>query len=156
MEWSAVGRNRAAVVGYNIRGDYYRNHPVSGFDAIGFAVSCTFQLRRRQSRQTPPPVSNSINEPDTDPNTVMMREQCMDIITSDEALVLQMDPQVLKNMLDPCPNDMRQAMDDFGRFMLQPGEFPSSRCFISTRSRSVRFVETVFLTQQCCYGNENG
>lgn len=59
IEWSGQGFE-TAVVGYNSRGDYYKNHPANGLPDIGRIVSCTRQVvsagrrRKRQAQGTLP------------------------------------------------------------------------------------------------------
>lgn len=153
IQWSALGRNRAAVVGYNARGDYYYNHPSSGFSAIGNSVSCTFQLGRRQTRQAIPDSMNSMLELPTDSVTSQIRQSCLSAINDDEVFLFEnRNLQELANMLDPCPPDLKKVRDDFGRFIPQPGDFPSSICYVSARPISLQMLTgRIALTQQCCY-----
>lgn len=152
MQWSALGRNRAAVVGYNARGDYYDNHPSSGFSAVGNSISCTFQLGGRQARQAPPPSVNIVIEPDTNLQVTQMRQSCLSAIEVDKVFLFGSTPQGLMNMLDPCPPDLQKVRDDFGRFILQPGDFPSSLCYVSAWPISLTIqTSSITLTQQCCY-----
>ena len=39
------------MVGFNAEGNIFGNHPLSGFPAVGDAVSCTFDLGKRRKRQ---------------------------------------------------------------------------------------------------------
>ena len=159
IQWSALGRNRAAVVGYNARGDYYSNHPSSGFSAIGNSVSCTFQLGRRQARQAPPPSMNLMMDLGTSNSVVEQRGECLNAINTDIAFLTGNTPQDLINMLDldTCPCNLRQVRNDFGRFILQPGDFPSSVCYVSATSISVPLLlDRISLTQQCCYNENTG
>ena len=157
IQWSALGRNRAAVVGYNARGDYYSNHPSSGFAAVGNSVSCTFQLGRRQARQAPPPSMSVMMDLGASSSVVQQREECLIAINFDMVFLTGSTPQNLVNMLDPCPPDLQTVKLDFGRFILHPGNFPgSSICYVSATSISVSLlVSRIQLTQQCCYNQNN-
>ena len=155
IQWSALGRNRAAVVGYNARGDYYDNHPSSGFSAIGNSVSCTFQLGRRQARQAPPS-SNNMFDVGTNTSVAQQRGECLTAINIDIVFLTGGTPQNLVEMLDPCPYTLQQVREDFGRFVLQPGSFPSSVCYVSAMFISIQLVERFSLTQQCCYDENSG
>ena len=157
IQWSALGRNRAAVVGYNARGDYLYNHPSSGFSVIGDSVSCTFRLRRRQARQVSSPSMNITMNISGNASTAEMRAQCIRKTLSDDFALFGTTAQTLMSMLDPCPPDLRKVMDDFGRFIRQPGDFPSSVCYVSAKSLSVTLQsnqDRISLTQQCCYTDD--
>lgn len=156
MQWSAVGANRPAVVGYNARGDYYSNHPSSGFAAVGNSVSCTFRLGRRQARQAPPPsVNNIMMDLGTNMSVAQQHEECVTAINNDVFLTGD-TPENLLEYLEPCPYTLQQVRDDFGRFVLQNESFPSSICYVSAKFISMQRVERFSLTQQCCYYENSG
>lgn len=156
IQWSSLGRNRAAVVGYNARGDYFDNHPSSGFSAIGDSVSCTFQLRRRQARQAPLSSNNIMFTFFVSKSLFQLRGDCLTAMSTDAVFLTGSTPQNLVEMLDPCPPTLEQVRDDFGRFVLQPGRFPSSICYVSAKFISMQLVELIHLTQQCCYDENSG
>lgn len=157
LEWSSVGRNRGAVVGYNARGNYFFNHPLSGFSSVGNSVACTFHLERRQRRLTPTTTNNMIMRLPVDQRTVQMMAECLSALRFDASVRLLDDPENLVTMLDPCPPVSQNAQDDFGRFILQEGNFPSSHCYVSARPLTVDLFTTIVnLTQQCCYYDSTG
>lgn len=155
LQWSALGRNRAAVVGFNTEGNFFGNHPLSGFPAIGDAVSCTFQLgkrRKRQDEEMPP--ANMLTELPADPELRVQVESCLNAFDFDVGVILigtSAEEQAAK--LDPCPCSRSQAAIDHGRFTPQndqPG------CFVSTNPIKTRLLITqATFTQQCCY-DSNG
>lgn len=157
LQWSAVGRSQGAIIGYNAGGDYFTNHPLSGFRSIGDSVACTFQLARRQRRQIPP-TNNLVMKLPVDERTVQSIRECTSALNFDTSiLLLESDPQELAGMLGPCPPVSEVARDDFGRYILLEDSFPSSHCYVSARSLSVNlFTTTISLTKQCCYYDSTG
>ena len=162
IQWSALGTNAAAVVGYNIRGDFFNNHPLSGFQAIGEAVSCTITLGRRQKRQSSPMGvgANTTNGMMTEiPNNNVLSEQvqsCLDRSRMDNILFtltayVDTNLTALADQLDPCPCSYYQAKQDFGRFVPQAN---TTSCFVSANPITISLFVTgnpLTLTQQCCY-----
>ena len=151
IQWSALGRNRAAVVGFNAEGDFFGNHPLSGFPAIGDAVSCTFELgkrRRRQDDETPP--ANMLMELPADPELRVKVESCLTTFDFDtDVLLLGTDAESLAAMLEPCPCARSQADNDHGRFVKQNG---APLCYVSSKPLNIRLLAVgISLTQQCCY-----
>lgn len=49
MQWSSVGENKAAVIGFSAKGEFFNNHPQSGTENVASAVSCS-KLGRREKR----------------------------------------------------------------------------------------------------------
>ena len=157
VQWSSLGRNRAAAVGYNSEADFFDNHPLSGISGIGDAVSCTFNIGKRRKRQA-----------FGDPNTVAMElpgdqvvtaavRQCLDLVHRDRFLFVFPDPlldtpEELATLLDPCPCHLSQAINDRARFI--PLDEPAN-CFVSARPILPVFPRQgeIALTQMCCYVN---
>lgn len=86
-----------------------------------------------------------------------MRAQCLMKTMSDDFALFGTTPQTLMSMLDSCPPDLQKVKDDFGRFILQPGDFPSSVCYVSAKFLSVTLQsnqDRISLTQQCCYTDD--
>lgn len=153
IQWSALGRNRAAVVGFNAEGNFFGNHPLSGFSSVGDAVSCTFELgkrRRRQEEEMPP--ANMLTELPADPELRVKVEDCLNTFDFDAgALLFGTDPEDLAEQLEPCPCSKSQADLDHGRYTRQMG---LPQCYVSTKPINVRLLATqITLTQQCCYDN---
>ena len=154
LQWSALGRNRAAVVGFNAEGNFFGNHPLSGFPAVGDAVSCTFELgkrRKRQDMEIPP--ANMMMELPADPQLRTKVESCLNAFDFDSGLLLLgTTAENLAEMLEsqPCPCSRGQAVNDYGRFIPQRGV---PQCYVSTEPIKIRLlVSDITLTQQCCYG----
>jgi hypothetical protein len=154
VQWSALGRNRAAVVGFNAEGNFFGNHPLSGFPAVGDAVSCTFELgkRRRKRQDAEMPPANMLMELPADPELRVKVESCLNAFDFDSGLLLLgTTPEQLAMMLEslPCPCSRGQASNDYGRFIPQKG---APQCYVSTEPVRLRLlVSDVTLTQQCCY-----
>ena len=162
IQWSSLGTNAAAVVGYNARGGFFNNHPLSGFQAIGEAVSCTVALRRRQKRQLPMPgddmmTNGMMEELERDEELSERVQECLDNYDLDSVLFIgtahfETNLTTLAGQLQPCPCSYYQALNDFGRFIPQ-NDNPS--CFVSATFIPIRLRvgDPLTLTQQCCYGN---
>ncbi len=151
LEWSALGRDRAAVVGFNANGEYFQNHLFSGFAGVETSVSCTRQLKRRK-RQEDEPVNINMELP-TDENLREKVEKCINAIGKDELLTFGVDTDTLLNKVTPCPCTRTQANADKGRFRRQNEMIHT--CYISTRPTEFQTIlaGTITLTQQCCYDN---
>ena len=140
MQWSAVGTNKAAVVGFNAKGEFFNNHPQSETKKVGDAVSCA-GLGRRQKRDIP---GTGFICPL--PGVDIIR----DIVTNCTENI-DYDPQYLRywaEQLDPCPCTSSMAREDIGRFVKQ-----NEMCYVSGRRLSIPNV-TNSLTQQCCYDEQ--
>ena len=156
IQWSALGRNRAAVVGFNAKGINFGNHPSSGFSAVGNAVSCTFDLGKRRKRQDGDmPVGNMGMPLPADETVAAQIANCRLAVGADERLLF--DPLVsistLADMLGPCPCTRGQANLDRARYR-QQADLP--QCYHSVSSvEFTLFLSGVrtTLTQQCCYAN---
>ena len=153
IEWSALGRNQAAVVGFNAIDSFY-NHPLSGFSGIGDGVSCTRQLRRRKRQMEP--FNMNLKVP-VDENLRERVALCLDTYNRDRDLyTFGTDVDSLLEMLEsyPCPCYRDHAREDVGRFQ-QQRELPN--CYVSTRYVDVQlFLSRLTLTQQCCYDPNSG
>ena len=144
MQWSSVGTNKAAVVGYNAKSNFFYNHPLSGRHGIEYAVSCTNPGRRRKRNE---------NNDDTCGLTEI---NCEEAINMNVPIIAQMckcsnklnntDSNLITNVLqslDHCPPTRQLAMQDVGRFVKQ-----DDKCYVSGR-RVV--MNNISFTQQCCY-----
>ena len=160
IQWSSLGRNRAAVVGFNAEGDFFGNHPLSGFSDIGDAVSCTFDAgKKRRKRAGARCVSMPLPLPN-DPVIRRLVQQCLDVYNSDRLLLNverrfrpNITNQVLATRLDPCPCFLTQVTADTARFMQLPD---SPSCYVSSTSVTESLqLEPIQLTQMCCY-DDNG
>ena len=140
IQWSALGINKAAVVGFN-------------------AVSCTFNLGKRRKRQTTLDViNNMVMQVPTGNETVETVQKCRDAFKRDKKLLeeAQLNVTVLAQMLVndsyPCPCTRRQAIMDRGRFRKQ--DDITQDCYVSTNPVEFTLIVTEgTLTQQCCYDN---
>lgn len=154
VQWSSLGRNRPAVVGFNSEGNFFKNHPLSGLSGIGDAVSCTFDVGKRRKRQDGEPPNNMMDELDADQDVQAAVDQCMDARNTDELAYFgtTLTPQILAEMLDPCPCSLQQAMEDRARFV----EFNErGNCYVSSFPVDVLLPAfgSITLTQMCCYEN---
>jgi hypothetical protein len=152
MQWSSLGQSRAAVVGYNSEGNFFQNHPSSGFSTIADAISCGAPQKRRKRQNNPDP-RVPMRFP-TDPVLRMRAQQCIRRYLT-EVNLFQIDPTALASAVAddyPCPPKLDQAMTDAARYAPQtisPLCFVSSESIPSDLSRAI----TVAATQQCCYDN---
>ena len=152
IQWSALGINKPAVVGFNTEGKYFRNHPLSGYAGVGDAVSCTFNLGKRRKRQTL--INNMGMQLPAGKEIVERVEKCITASAQDKELqdAAQINVTVLAQMLVPCPCTRRQAIMDRGRFRKQDNI--TQNCYVSTNPVELDLIVTKSnLTQQCCYDN---
>lgn len=152
IQWSALGRNRAAVVGYNAEANFFNNHPLSGLTGVGDAVSCTFDIGRRRKRQDMP---NNMPMPlPADDRVRGAVRRCLQLEEQDRFSYLGTTetPETLAEKLDPCPCSMQQAMEDEARFMKYDDD-DDKTCFVSTMPVEdlLPIIGTISLTQMCCY-----
>ena len=152
IQWSALGINKAAVVGFNAEGTYFGNHHLSGYAGVGDAVSCTFDLGKRRKRQTL--INNVGMQLPAGKETVERVKECIDAFDRDKKFLeeAQLNVTVLAQMLVPCPCTRRQAIMDRGRFRKQ--DDITQDCYVSTNPVELDlFLTKSTLTQQCCYDN---
>ena len=158
LQWSGVGTNQAAVVGFNAEGTYYGNHPLSGFSSIGESVSCptTSDGRRRKRQQDEQddmtnmfmdlPVNMALNQ---------MRMSCAQWKNDDERFVTLDEIPILAAMLRPCPCTQKQARKDTNFIV-----FPEAQgCYLSIGPKIINRTSSdiqLELTQQCCYDDITG
>lgn len=147
IQWSSVGTNRSAVVGFNSEGNEFGNHPLSGFSDIGDAVSCTAQVGKRRKRQRE--TTNDKMKLPTNETLQNLIKRCVVADMLDKILLLGENTTELAQQLEPCPFTRDQALVDYGRFVEQEN---LSQCFVSTNPVEVQvLLTTISLTQQCCY-----
>ena len=155
IQWSALGTNRAAVVGYNSEGNFFENHPLSGLSGIGDAVSCTFDIGKRRKRQDDMPNNMPMLIP-ADPDVQRIINRCLSFEARERfayfGTIPEESPETLANRLDPCPCTPDQAIEDRARFVRHNDR---DDCYISSQPVSVRLggVGIIGLTQMCCYAN---
>ena len=156
IQWSALGRNRAAVVGYNSEGNAFENHPLSGLTNIGDTVSCTFDIGRRRKRQNNDRPNNMPMPLPADDGIRTLVRQCL-VLAQTESIVFtasRQSPNSLAEMLDPCPCTPQQAEADRARYMKLPDD--TKNCYISANPLRVLLAAQgqIGLTQMCCYVNQ--
>ena len=152
IQWSALGRNRAAVVGYNAEANFFQNHPLSGLSGIGDAISCTFDIGKRRKRQNNMPNNMPMPLP-ADPVVQRKVQRCLAFVERERIayLTLQSTPQNLAAKLDPCPCTPDQAMEDRARFTKLDDTV--NNCYISSTpiDDQIPSEGPITLTQMCCY-----
>ena len=155
MQWSTLGQSRAAVVGYNAEGNFFENHPSSGFATVGQTISCGFNQERRK-RQDEDPLSRIPMQLPTDDDLKIKAEACVARFRM-EVNLFKINPTRLATALAdyPCPSKLDQAITDAARFVLHT---TAPLCYVSSVSRVGNDISesrsiTVSATQQCCYDN---
>ena len=158
IQWSALGRNRAAVVGYNSRANFFDNHPLSGLSGIGDAVSCTFDIGRRRKRQDVEMPNNMPMPLPADENIRRLVGQCLQFEARNMLAYLGTTetPQTLADKLDPCPCSPNQAIEDRARYVKFDIADGPTNCYISSQpvNELLPALGPITLTQMCCYVNE--
>ena len=152
MQWSSVGNNKAAVVGFNAMGEFFNNHPQSGTQNIASSISCT-ELGRRKRRFV------NINDNFICPMPAVncheyegiFKEMCYCISRLSVDLNITFTPDEVVDKLDPCPHTSEQAQNDKGRFVKQ--KLNDSLCYVSGRTV---VINDISFTQQCCYDIDLG
>ena len=138
------------MVGYNSEGEYFQNHPLSGFSGIGDAVSCTFDIGRRRKREAG---REDVMCLPVDEDLAGKVREC-DRVAGNRMLdfLTVYTPESLAGLLDPCPCSLDQAMRDRARFV--PIDEPEN-CYISAiplqEPRTLFARGPVTITQMCCY-----
>ena len=130
MQWSGIWNH--AVVGYTDSGDYYENHPASGYDIVDTVVACQGQFCGFETTNLMYQLSQSTEF------VTQQKQECMKMYNADKNEFG--DFSDVQGSLEPCPCNLLQAWRDWGRFRSQRR---NRRCFVQ-RTRSVN-------TQQCCY-----
>lgn len=163
IQWSSLGVGNSAVVGYNSRGNYFSNHPFSGFSQISDALSCTFSSRRRQRRQSNRLLAyNNLIFLSTN-STLNSRMRMCSFLKKLDIGVLNSShqtPMGLANLLLHCPPTIRQAERDCARFIRLNNRPDDARhnnyCFVSADLNSHRIANLgeITLTQMCCYNRQ--
>ena len=150
IEWSSVGENNLAVVGFNANGPLneelevsFHNYRLSGLRGVGSTISCENN-----------PITNLVCRL---PSTQARRDEveCISALDKDtELLHEETTHQALASMLKPCPCSLSQIQQDFASFIRQ--ENTAQNCYISAFPVTYQIAEskdTLTLTQQCCYSS---
>lgn len=151
IQWSALGRNKAAVVGYNSEANFFENHPLSGLSNIGDTVSCTFDIGKRRKRQNNMPNNMPMPLP-ADDNIRRLVNLCLQRENFDISLYIgtEESPQSLADKLEQCPCSLQQATEDRARYIRL--EDDTRNCYVSAQTIPVRLqLGEISLTQMCCY-----
>ena len=127
LEWSGSGVD--ATVGYNLNGDYYMNHPLSGTGGIK-DIACSGENRWKNVIYK---LSFTIDE------TQQQRVQCMDLYARDVAIVGNLS----RDGAEPCPCSYWQATVD-GRYVWD-WNYPN--CFY----QAFLLDPSSDAAQYCCY-----
>ena len=159
LQWSGIGTNQAAVVGFNAEGTFYGNHPLSGFSSIGESVSCPTSSsggRRKRQQDGQDDMTNMFMALPVNMELNQMRMSCAQHKSEDEELFVTLNEiPVLAAMLGAdhaCPCTQKQARRDTN-FIIFPD---ASGCYLSIGpviippNSTIRNVQ-LELTQQCCY-----
>ena len=149
IQWSSVGQNSLAVVGFNAgtssdnTQQFFKNYRLSGFEGVGGNVSCEVKTSNLTNLIIRLPASESIIQNN--------KLNCILALENDTAILGgETTHAELAEMLDPCPCTRRQAQEDDARFIPQ---YSNRYCFVSASPKSVEIPSTkttLQLTQQCC------
>ena len=162
IQWSGLNQNQGAVIGFDAEGNYYGNHPLSGFSSIGQAVSCTFDINKRRKRNTQQSGAQLCGlNPDQEDERIDSGMLCRQFGLSDVSLFEDLfgasheaDLITFVDMFGPCPSTKSHADDDLGRYIKQPSNtLPGVDCYVSGKPIVMKSLN---LTQQCCYATEDG
>ena len=158
IEWSTIGRE-PAVVGYNAGGDFYENHRSSGFDTIGFDVSCVIQLgqTKRQTKET----NTMATEVGQNQQQVKKMTECQRDLMEDTSIFPDNEIEKFASM-EACPCSLSHAQFD-PRFQVDPVKINQNdvgNCYIQTLLTTGTATPPFGIYEyeygeQCCY-NEAG
>ena len=144
IQWSSIG-SEAPVVGYNAQADYFFNHPASGYDSIGEAVSCPSSSKFMQQSGQP---NTEGDEVGSNPSLQAASVECVAFYDLDVMDIMDDILQEIIQEVEACPSCSTQARQD-SRFQRQPG---TTNCYTQvapvTHSRLPRPFTFV---QQFCY-----
>lgn len=150
IQWSSLGRNRAAVVGYNSEAIFFENHLLSGLSGVGDAVSCTFDIGRRRKRQGDNMPNNMPMPLPADEEVRRAVASCLRLEARD-ILVTTETPENLAAMLEPCPcslyNKLLKIVHDLTNMKIYVNCYVSSNPINLQQPR----LGAIALTQTCCY-----
>ena len=148
IEWSSIG-TEAAVVGYNIHGDFFRNEIGSGLSSVGEVIACSVVIdgSRRRRRQLDPTVTSYLNMIPGSGNATEKQETCARDLSNDAMLftVEELDAQLI---LPNCSLTTPRSIDQFETDPL------NSNCYLSLTNGTVKDSRSGFVytfVQQCCY-----
>lgn len=149
MEWSSLGANNLAVIGFNAAGPFnddsmelsFKNYRLSGLPQVGQTISCEYN-----------PVTNLVIRL---PSTEARRREldCLQELDAEEKLLSGESYANLIDMLLDCPCSENQCLQDEGRFIRQE-DVTDRRCYITTNPiRILVGQKNRTLAQQCCYSS---
>ena len=144
MQWSSVGENKVAIVGFSAKGEFFKNHPQSGTQNIANAVSCPKRRHRRDI--DPASYAHLVSTNLCDMPDDLFRLMCLCNSRLDDDIRFRVNEVV--NQLYPCPPTLEQAKADTGRFVRQNDD-----CYVSGKRV---IMNGTYFTQQCCYHEEEG
>ena len=153
MEWSSLGNNHPAIVGYSAGREYFYNYALSGFSSVGDSVSCIVVGGTREKRQDVTQTTNLDLQLPVSTTLTMSVERCKDAVTTDEFLFIGTSVDSLASDLEPCPCTLNQAINDVGRFLKHTDD---PLCYLSIPKKVNLLLQPIRLTQQCCYDPNNG
>ena len=147
------------MVGYNAGGDFYQNHRSSGFDTIGFDVSCVIQLgqTKRQTEET----NTMAMEMEVDQEQLDRQMACNTFLDQDRLFFSDDEIREFASMVT-CPCSQSHAQLDH-RFQVDPiklNQNAMGNCYIqillTTGTATPGFGDVDYeYREQCCY-NEAG
>ena len=141
------------MVGYNAEGNFFENHPSSGFATVAETISCGVNQERRRKRQNDQFSCIQLRLP-ADPDDRNRATACLSRYQRD-VLLHEINATELAGTVEesPCPRNRYQAMADAARFIMHT---ESPLCYVSSLSRSSNIARglTISATQQCCYDDD--
>ena len=140
MQWTGYWQH--GVVGYNAEGEFYDNHPASGFEVVNNSVACANDMYGS-------PWSNVLYKISLAPDyQLKAKRKCLMMIRKDEERLQSIGNDV-QERLEPCPCSIWQAEGDFGRFQK---EGFNGTCYVQRFPLRVNSPEgAAFFSQECCY-----
>ena len=154
IQWSSVGQNNLAVVGFNAGTSsdnvesFFKNYRLSGLEGVGGNVSCEVKTSNITNLIIRLPATEFVEQSN--------KLNCILALQEDTAILGgETTHAQLSEMLDHCPCTREQAVEDNARFI--PQLCPNMMvfdCFISASPKMLEILSTnmtLMVTQQCCY-----
>lgn len=159
IQWSSVGGNRPAVVGFNSEGVVFENHPQSGYDSVGSAVSCVAEFGKRRKRNTINITRNGVTKLYSQAEFTQLVRDCENAYNEDLRIVVNPAIELTNHTIpiQPCPMSLSVSISEeiIGQFVRQKDI--EQNCYISAIPIDGFLLfsgKRVRVTQQCCYNGK--
>ena len=139
------GNYRFATIGFNAKGLYYDNHPLSGLSVVN-SIACI-----NEDEECRGELSNLVYQLNAGEDVVQKKKaECLTLYRNDINM-FSYYPIELAYQLPPCPCTWQQAWRDWGRFQFDFNDFYCFYQRFPTFRGDTAFPFAADATQYCCY-----